>query len=152
MEGREGEEDLGDLNQQAQPNAQFEQEATLDGFEEIQGENGSTEDFDDALTFFVQRKSLPSFVGESIANPYSLLINQTLGRLSIIKKGKWNRRYDVKLIQRLELSCENARLLHIEWKKQLTHDLSPQSRLPVHNKHSYIFASAHGPSATFHFF
>lgn len=118
--------------------------------EEIEGgglnENGSFDDQEDdeVLEFDVQRKSLPNFMGESIANPYSLLINQTLGRLTIVKKAKWNRRYDVKLIEKVELACENARLLHIEWKKDLVaQDLSPQSRVPIHKRHSYIFASAH---------
>ena len=125
-------------------------ESTDDVEEEIEGgglnENGSFEDQedDDVLEFDVQRKSLPNFMGESIANPYSLVINQTLGRLTIAKKAKWNRRYDVKLIEKVELACENARLLHIEWKKDMAQDLSPQSRVPIHKRHSYIFASAHG--------
>jgi hypothetical protein len=100
---------------------------------------------EDVLEFDVQRKSLPNFMGESIANPYGLLINQTLGRLTIVKKAKWNRRYDVKLIDKLELAVENARLLHIEWKKDLVvQELSPQSRVPIHKRHSYIFGSPHG--------
>jgi len=95
---------------------------------------------DHVLSFEVQRKSLPSFVGESFSNPYCLAIDQMGGTLSIIKKGRWNRKYDVSLIEKLELVVENARMLHIGWKQEA---LASIAQLPKHRKHTYIFSSAH---------